>query len=65
MTDKGEYIGELGLILLTIILTIIIAPVIIAIGITLLIGLTGAFFYTSTILISTLIWAALYFLWWI
>lgn len=60
MSDKGEYLGELGLVLFGIVLAIITIPVICAVGVALLVGATGAVFYGIIILISCLIWSLLW-----
>ena len=58
-----EYLGEIGLILLVIVLAIICIPVLIGIGLASLLGIVGLGFYAFIIVVSILIWTILYFLW--
>jgi hypothetical protein len=56
----GNYLGELGLIVLGLILLIILAPIFVGMGVGFLFGLTGISYYSIVILVSVIIWICLW-----
>lgn len=60
MEESNKYLGEIGLLLLLIVLAIICVPVLCAICFATVIGATGTLFYGIVILISCLIWLGLW-----
>lgn len=57
--DNGEFLGDLGLILLGIVLAIVLIPLLIGFGVAFLCGFEGLFFFGVIIGIAVIIWSIL------
>ena len=60
--ESFNFLGELGLILITLILAIVGIPIVVGLCIASFLGFTGLDFYGIVIIVSGLIWIILYFL---
>ena len=61
---SDDFIGEIGLELLGLVLAVIFIPIIIGIGVSLLTGATGLVYYTVVILVALVMWLMLWILFW-
>lgn len=61
----SDYLGDLGLILLLIVLAVVVLPILCGLGVAFLFGLDGLLFFGMVIVVSIIIWSLLYLLWWL
>lgn len=62
--EDNNYLGEIGLVLLGLVLAVIFIPILIGIGVSLLTGATGLVYYTVVILVALVMWLMLWILFW-
>lgn len=57
----NSFLGELGLILLLIVLGVIVGPILVGIGVAIILGLTGISYYGTIIIITLLLWFIIWY----
>ena len=65
MERQNNYLIELMLILISVIIAVVTIPILCGINIGFFLNLTGFLFFGGIILTSILIWSILYVLWWV
>ena len=58
MSD-GDFLGDIGLVLIGIVLAVTLIPLLIGISVAFLCGISGLLFYGIVILIACIIWACM------
>ena len=62
--DSDNYLGEIGVVLLGIVLAVTIIPLLCGVGVAVLFGVTGLAYFSVVMSVACLIWAWLWLLWW-
>ena len=59
-----DYLGSVGLILLSLVLIIIIVPLMLGIGVSTIFELTGYSYYIAMIIVAIICWTIFSIVWW-
>ena len=63
MSDDN-YLGDIGLILLGVVLAVTVIPLLCGVGVAVLFGVTGLDYFIVVMLVAMGIWICLWLLWW-